>query len=180
MTTLNSDHLPIIIKLADWFPDSPIDPNRTYKKIRRDRWPNFTTETELRFAREPPTTTCSAGEKRLRDILQTAAKHHIPADYVCDLLETLPDEAKPLVRERDRLRTLNPSHPHISQLNNQVADLIATSNRDKLRTAVEPCNRTQDTGLLWKLIGTITEKKPESNQTIPQPSTKTKSPTKTS
>ena len=168
MTTLNSDHLPIIIKLADWFPDPPTDPSRTYTNIRKARWPNYTAETELRFAREPPPTTCSAGEKRFRQILQTAAKHHIPAGYVRDRLETLPDEAKPLVRERDRLRTQNPSHPHIPQLNNQIAALISTSNRDKWKTAVESCNRTQDTGLLWKLIGTMTGKKPRipPNQSI--------------
>ena len=57
---------------------------------------------------------------------------------------------------------------------NQIGDLIATSNRDqqpncrphrhlkqrRWRTPVESCNRTQDTGLRWKLIGTMTGKKP--------------------
>ena len=163
VTTLNSDHLSIIIKLADWFSDPPTDPNRTYKNIRKARWLNFTAETELRFARELPPIIFSAGEKLFRNILKTAAKHYIPAGYVNDCLETLPDEAKAFVRKRDRLRTLNPSYPHISQLNNQIADLIVTSNRDKLKTTVESCDLSHDTGLLWKLIGTMTGKKKTSS-----------------
>ena len=134
----------------------PYSPSRTYQSIRRATWDDFTVETLLRFAREPRPTSCSAGEKRLRIILQAATKHQIPAGYVRDRLETLPDEAQPLIRERDRLRTINPSHPKLPNLNKQIADHVASSNREKWQDAVESCNRSQDTGLIWKLIGTTT------------------------
>ena len=88
-----------------------------------------------------------------------AEKNYIPAGYVRDRLETIPDETEPLIRERDRLQTSNPSHPNIPQLNNQLADHIATCDREKWRAAVESRNLTQDTGLLWKLINSRTEKK---------------------
>ena len=123
---------------------------------------------ELRLAREASPATCSAGEKRFCDILQTADEHHIRAGYVRDRLENIPDEAKTLIRKRDRLRILSLTHPHISQLNIQNADHITTSNRDKWRTVVESCNRTHDPGLIWKLIDTMTGKKktesPHTNQ----------------
>lgn len=131
MTTLKSDHLPITIKLAGWFPEPPTDPSHTYQNIRRARWDDFTAKTEMRLTRELPPTSCFAGEKRLRDILQTAAKHLITAGYVRDRLESLPDEAKSLIRERDRLRTINPSHPNLPYLNKQLADLVASSNRER-------------------------------------------------
>ena len=111
---------------------------KTYlKNIRKVRWPNNTAVTELKFARQPLPTPCSAGEERFRDIYQAAAKHHIPTGYVPDRFEKLPDEAKHLIRERDRLRTLNPSRPHIPQLNDQLAERNAISNREKWKTAVE-------------------------------------------
>ena len=166
MTPLYSDHLPIIMKLADWFLDPPTDQSLTYNSIRKARLPNSTAETGLRFARDSPPATCSAGEKSICNILQTAAERHIPAGYICNRLATLPDEAEPLIRERGRLRTLNPFHPYIPQLNNQVAEHIAKSNRKKWRTAVESCNRSYDTGFLWKLISKMTGKKnSESTQT---------------
>ena len=120
---------------------------------------NYTMKTDLRLARNHPQTTSSAGEKRFRDIPQTTAKHHITACFVPYRLETLPGDAELLNKERYRLRTLNPTHPAIPQLNNQIAEQITNSNVEKWRTAVESCNRNLEPGLLWKLIGTMTGKK---------------------
>ena len=46
VTTLNSDHLLIIIKLADWFPDPHTDVSRTYTNIRKTRTLDYMSEPE--------------------------------------------------------------------------------------------------------------------------------------
>ena len=82
VNTLNSYHLPIIIKLPSWFPNLLTDPSRNYNNIRKARWTDFEVETELRFSREDLPTTRSAGEVRFRKILQAAAEHHIPSSFI--------------------------------------------------------------------------------------------------
>ena len=78
--------------------------------------------------------------------------------YVRDGLESLPDESKPPIRERERLCSISPSRPNITNLNIITAGLVASSNGEKWQHVVKCCNRTQDTGFLWKLIGTATGK----------------------
>ena len=159
-TALRSDHRPIIIKLADWFPDPPSIDGRTFTNIRRARWDDFAAETEMWFSRETAPTSCASGEARFRRILLRAAKHHIPTGYVRDRPDRLTAEARDLARERDRLRTLNPADPQIPLLQNQLADQIAENNRERWRSEVESCQQTQDTGRLWRLIARTTGKKP--------------------
>ena len=100
LTSLSSDHLPVIIKLADWFPEPITDPHRTYTNIRRARWADFSTETEVISLNEPLPNTCSAGEVCSKEILQTASKYHIPSGFIRNHLTDLSDEAKTLIRER--------------------------------------------------------------------------------
>ena len=109
----------------------------------------------MRFARKPPPTSCFAGKKKTETCYKQQPNTTV-LRAMCVTLESLPDEARPLIRERDRLRTINPSHPKLPNLNKQIADHVASSNREKWQDAVESCNRSQDTGLIWKLIGTTT------------------------
>ena len=159
LTTLNSDHLPIRFQLGDWFPDPPTDPYRRYTNFRRARWDDYCEETEHKLSREPPPVSCAAGERRLRSVLLEAAKHHIPSGFIRNHLTRLPDEAKAIAGERDRLRTHNPQHPLLPQLEQQLRTCIAESKRREWVSEVESCSHRQDSSKFWGLISTMSGKK---------------------
>ena len=158
-TTLNSDHLPIVIQLGDWFSEPPTDPYHIFTNFRKARWDGYLEETELKFSREPPATSCGAGESCFRRILLEAAKHHIPAGFIRNHLTALSDEAKLIQGERDRLRTLDPQHPNLSQLEQQLANLIAASRRGEWAGTMESCSHKHDLTKFWRLIETLSGKK---------------------
>ena len=156
LTTLCSDHLPVIITLADWFPEPPTDPYRKYTNIRKARWADFTAETEARFLNEPLPSSCSAGEVRFREILQTASKHHIPSGFIRNHLTNLSE-----------LRTSNPTDPNIPSIDNQLADTIAADNRRRWRTELDSFSHRQDSGRLWRTMATVSGKKPKTSPNQP-------------
>ena len=103
---VGSDYLLITIEFWGWLPDPPKIRAALIKTsagldglISRQRRSWYLQE-NLLLPLAPP------GKKRLCTILYTEAKHHILAGYVGDRLETLPDEAKPRIMKRNRLRTI--------------------------------------------------------------------------
>ena len=72
MTTLCSDHLPIMVDLGGWF-SSPSEPfgRRSYTNYRKADWGAFTREVEMKLSSLPPPLTCTYGQKTLREILCT-------------------------------------------------------------------------------------------------------------
>ena len=63
LITLNSDHLPVFIRLGGAFStDFPEHPHRTFTNLRRADWTSFTRVTEEGFSGLAPPSSCSAGE----------------------------------------------------------------------------------------------------------------------
>ena len=66
-------------------------------------------------------------------------------------LTNLSDEAKSLIRERDVLRTSNPTNPNMKLMEAQLADTISSDNRRRWRTELDSFSHRQDSGRLWQL-----------------------------
>ena len=119
--TLNSDHLPIIIDLDGWFASPPKETGPScYTNYRKANWTLFTSETEQHFSRLEPPTSAEAGEKILRKILQKATDRNIPRGKISDYTPGLSQHCRELVRQRDALRSQNPTNPLIAEKDEQI------------------------------------------------------------
>ena len=100
LTTLNSDHLPILLHLGETLStDSPQVPRISFTNLRKADWDSFTRETEEAFARLELPSSASTGEVQFRNILLTSARHFIPTDHIPNYIPNLPDSTKQLIRQ---------------------------------------------------------------------------------
>ena len=113
LTTLNSDHLPIIITIDHDISSIPDPPRHTFTNFRRARWNDFLEETEADFARLPLPDACDSGEGVFRRVLLKASLHHIPQGNVPHAIPKLSDEARTLARQRESLRLAQHDHPDL-------------------------------------------------------------------
>ena len=147
-TTLNSDHLPIIIAIK-----TEIQPQRseniTYINFKKADWEKFENETEKEFDKLPSPSDIYKGEKTFRAILNKVSKLTIPHGRIKDILSEVPTEAVIKMKERDRLRESDPLSPEINQLNKDINNCITNHKREKWRETVsEKMTSTK----LFKLI----------------------------
>ena len=160
LTTLNSDHLPIIITIDHDLSSLPDPPRHTFTNFRRARWNDFLEETEADFARLPLPDACDSGERVFRGVLLKASLHHIPQGNVPHPIPRLSDEARTLIRQRDSLRSSCPTHPNLGNLEQQVSSAIASSNRLAWVSSVEDSSLGQDPGKYWTLMQLLSNKRP--------------------
>ena len=156
-TTLNSDHLPISICIDD---DTPaVRPRRSFTNFRRANWDGFRSESEAAFARLPPPTSCSTGEKLWRRIILKASSHHIPCGYRSNYVPGLNAESAGLVRERDEVRVRDPNDPSLVDINQRLATSIASSNRARWMEKVTEADRKSNSGCFWRLLRGLSGKR---------------------
>ena len=160
LTTLNSDHLPIIITIDHDLTSLSAPPKHTFTNFRRARWNDYLEETEADFAGLPLPASCEAGEVVFRKVLLKASLHHIPQGNVPHFIPKLSDEARALIRQRDSLRSTHPTHPQLGNLEQQVASEISNSKRLAWVSTVEQCSLGQDSGRYWSLLKTLSGKSP--------------------
>ena len=77
LSTLSSDHLPILIRLQMKTTTSP-GLRRTYVNIKKENWDRYRLEVEAALSKPFLPTECQRDEKIFRTILLKAASHHIP------------------------------------------------------------------------------------------------------
>ena len=116
---LSSDHLPIIIALND---DTPVPCQaKTYVNFNKADWPKFNAEAERLVSQLPTPSSCSSGEKLLREAVLAAAKHHIPAGYRKDFTPGRNAEVDALQKRYDEVRTRDPRDPSLEQIEGDPA-----------------------------------------------------------
>ena len=161
LTTLNSDHLPILILLGSTYSTGfPEPPHRTFTNLKKADWGSFTSEIERRFSLLSPPSSCSTGEAQFRLILLRSAKHHIPTGHIPNMIPNLSDPTKSLISQRDTLRQLHPTDPHIHALDRQIANNISETNRHTWTHTVESCSHKQNINTFWALIKSLAGKRP--------------------
>lgn len=157
---LNSDHLPILITFVDPFHQhdfaNSTRPQRSYVNLRKADWAAFTAELESLVPVDLPSS-CAKGERLLRDAVNTAAKHAIPAGYRFDFVPGLPPEAVAVRDERDRVRAANPRDPQVAALERQVRDLCDMAAREEFNKELQgpdgQSNPTKFADLVRRLSG---------------------------
>ena len=70
------------------------------------------------------------------------------------------EAAKSLIQQREEARQQDHINPIILTLDLQIIERIANNNRQNCRRGAESCQRTQDTGRLFRLIVKVSGKKP--------------------
>ena len=151
LTTLGSDHLPIIISLS-----SHARPHRgkarSFTNFRKADWEGYTAESGRIFADTPLPTSCSAGERVFRQILCDAGRHHIPCGYVRDYSGPLPEVVRPLMSERDQRHTDDSLDPAIKLLDQDIQRHIRQEEQDQWRSLLESSDRATDPKRYWSLL----------------------------
>ena len=156
-TTLNSDHLPILLSILDSSP--PTCPARLFINFKLARWREFKEESECHFDRVPAPTSCDQGEKVFRQILLTAAKHNFPAGFWKTFTNGLPREAVPLARRRDAARLLDPTDPEVGRLNEEIAATVNAAAQATWSKTVESASSSSCATPFWHLLRRLSGKR---------------------
>jgi hypothetical protein len=166
LTTLNSDHLPIIVSfLTD---DPPPRLRRSFTNFKLADWPGFLWESEELISGLDPLTSCARDAQKFSNVLLSASKHNIPSGFRKDFIPGLPNAAKDLIRERDDLHSNDPSDPALPDLNARIEDSIKASSRKAWREEMEASSHNANSEKFWSLLKRLSGKssRPPPNQPI--------------
>ena len=160
ITTLNSDHLPIIVQLGSSFSmEFPEPAHRTFINFKKADWEAFSRETEDAFATLQVPSSCSTGEKVFRQILLSASLKHIPRGHIRNFIPNLSNNAKSLIQQRDTIRSNSPNNPVLSTLNEQITQEIRHTNRQTWIHTVESCSHKYNATKFFSLLRSLSGKK---------------------
>ena len=150
---LASDHLPITIAFNDDVPNPRLA--RSFINFKRADWPKFKDEAETLVSQLRPPTTCGSGEKLLRNAINTAAKHNIPAGYRKEYVPGRTAEVVDLQSRYDALRTLNPQDPALADIEIEIKRVSAAASRSKWQDFVESQNRRSNPRHYWQMLRSL-------------------------
>ena len=107
LSTLSSDHLPILIRLQMKTHSNP-GLRRTYVNLKKVNWDRYRQEVEGALSKRSLPTDCQRYEKIFRTILLKAASHHIPTGR-----HRLHEEAVP-AEILDVMTSVKETPPHLN------------------------------------------------------------------
>ena len=136
LSTLSSDHLPILIRLQMKTTTTP-GQRRTYVNPKKANWERYRQEVEVALIKRSLPTYCQRDEKIFRTILLKAASHHIPTGRLRLHEEPVPAEILDVMTRRDDLRKIDPTSPELTRLNYDIQNRIYGHKRYKFRDFVE-------------------------------------------
>ena len=154
ITTLGSDHLPILIRLQTTVSVTPAS-HRTYVNLKKANWARFTQEIEDKLSNRPLPSDCQKDEKTLRAIILKAASHHIPTGRHKINTEPVPAEILDLTKERDELRQRDHTSPELQRLNEEITRTTTAHKQAKWKQFVETMDHKTDSSKLWRTIKAI-------------------------
>ena len=130
LSTLSSDHLPILIRLQMKSPSNP-GLRRTYVNLKKANWDRYRQEVEAALSKRSLPTDCQRDEKIFRTILLKAASHHIPTGRHRLHEEPVPAEILDVMNRRDDLRKRDPTSPELPRMNKDIQNRICVHKRQK-------------------------------------------------
>ena len=119
LSTLSSDHLPILIRLQMKTPSNP-GLGRTYVNLKKANWDRYRQEVEAALIKRSLPTDCQRDEKIFCTILLKAASHHIPPRRHRLHEEPVPVEILDMMNRRDDLCKRDPISPELPRLNKVI------------------------------------------------------------
>ena len=149
LSTLSSDHLPILIRLQMKTTSTP-GLRRTYVNLKKADWDRYRQEVETALSKRSLPTDRQRDEKIFRTVLLKAASHHIPTGR--PRLHEEPAEILGVITRRDDLRKRDPTSSELPRLNYDIQNRIYAHKRQKWRDFVETLNQKTDVTKLWRTI----------------------------
>ena len=116
LSTLSSDHLPILIRLQ-MKTISTTGLRRTYVNLKKADWDRYRQEVETALNKRSLATDFQRGEKIFRTVLLKAASHHIPTGRHRLHEEPVAAEILDVMTRRDDLHKRDPTSPELPRLN---------------------------------------------------------------
>ena len=151
LSTLSSDHLPILIRLQMKMTPKP-GLCQTYVNLKKAIWDRYRLEVEATLSKCLLPTDCQRDEKILRTILLKAASHHIPTGWHRLHEEPVPAEILDVMTRWDALRKRDRTTPVLPRLNKDIQKRICEHKLQKLRDFVENMGHKTDITKLWRTI----------------------------
>ena len=151
LSTLSSDHLPIIIRLQMKTTPKP-GIRQTYVNLKKASCDSYRQDVEAALSKLSLPTDCQRDEKILRTILLKAASHHIPTGRHRLHGEPVPTEILNVMIRRDDLRKRDPTSSELPRLKKDIQKRICEHTRKKLRDFVENMDQKTDLTKLWRTI----------------------------
>ena len=151
LSTLNSDHLPILIRLQIKSITTP-GLHRTYVNLKKDNWDRYRQEVEAALRKRSLPTDCQQDEKIFRTVLLKAASHHIPTGRHRLHKEHVLAEILDVMTRGYDLRKIYPTSPELPRLNYDIQNRIYAHKRQKWRDFVETLDQKTDVTKLWITI----------------------------
>ena len=139
LSTLGSDHLPILIRLQMKATSNP-GLRRTYVNLKKANWDRYRLEVEAALSKRSLPTDCQRDEKIFCTVLLKAASHHIPNGRHILHEEPVPAEILDVMNRRDDLRKRDPTSPELPRLNKAIQNRIWLH---KMETLLKPWTKRQ-------------------------------------
>ena len=154
---LLSDHLPISISFIDDQPNPRL--TRTFTNFHRADWNGYRVELERLVSLLPPPTSCAKDEKKLREAISTAAKHHISAGFRKDHVPGKSRQIADLEKRHDELRERDPNDPELDDLATEIRVARNTTSREKWRDFIESLGRRTNPKHFWQVLKNLSGKR---------------------
>ena len=151
LSTLSSDHLPILIRLQMKTPSDP-GLRRIYVNLKKANWDRYRQEVEAALRKRSLPTDFQRDEKIFRTVLLKAASHHIPTGRHILHEEAVPAEILDVMNRRAYLRKRDPTSPELPRLNKAIQNRICVHKRKKWRDFVETMDQKTDVTKMWRTI----------------------------
>ena len=151
LSTLISDHLPILIRLQMKTTTTP-GLRRTYVNLKKANWDRYRQEVEAALSKRSLPTGCQRDEKIFRTDLLKVASHHIPTGRHRLHEEPVPAEIYDVMTRRDDLRKRDRTLPELPRLNYDIQNRIYAHKKQKQRDCVETLDQKTDVTKLWRTI----------------------------
>ena len=150
LSTLSSDHLPILIRLQMKTTSTP-GLRRTYVNPKKANWDRYRQEIETALSKRSFPTECQIDEQIFRTVL---LKQRHTTSLLDDRLdeEPVPAEILDVMTRRDDLRKRDPTSPELPRLNYDIQNRIYAHKRQKLRDFVATMDQKTDVTKLWRTI----------------------------
>ena len=154
LSTLSSDHLPILIRLQ-MKTSSNTGLRQAYVNLKKANWDRYRQQVEAALSKRSLPTDCQRDEKIFLKVLLKAASHHIPTGRHRLHEEPVPAEILDVMNRQDDLLKRDPTSSELPKLNKDIQNRICVHKRKNLRDFVKTMDQKTDLTKRWITIKRI-------------------------
>ena len=154
LSTLSSDHLPILIRLQMKTPSNP-GLRQTNVNLKKANWDIYRQEIQAALSKRSLPTDCQRDEKIFRTVLHKPESYHVPTGRHRFHEENVAAEILDVMNRQDVLRNRDPTSHGLPRLNKDIQNRICVHKRQNWRDFVETMDQTTNLTKLWITIKII-------------------------